>query len=159
MKKQKPFTDQEAALLLDYYLKFRSGSLSKTKAIVECSHKLRQLAINSGMEIDSAFRNEVGISFQIAGTDEIVIVAPKVYFYALAMPINKSSRNQIRDSLRSFLAIKSTMTEIELLDIVLQICPHLLNEVSFLTWRGLKECLRYLFRDTIDIQDYQIVAR
>ena len=96
---------------------------------------------------------------EIAGTEEIVTVATKTYFYAPLLPINSSSRSQIRDSIRSFFAIKSSMTEIELLDIVLQICPHLLNEISFLTWRGLKESLGYLFRDAIDIQDYQIVAR
>lgn len=92
-------------------------------------------------------------------TEGIVSISGRTYYYAACLPIKATDRNLIKDSLRSFFMIRPSMTEIELLDIVLQICPHLLSEISFLSWRGLKDSLGYLFRDVITITNDQIVAK
>ncbi len=99
------------------------------------------------------------IEREMMTSPEVVMTAAKSYYYAPALPIGNTNKNQICEAVRSFLQIKSVMTEIELLDIVLQFCPHLLNEVSFLTWRGLRDSLGYLLRDIIVFQDYQITAK
>ena len=96
---------------------------------------------------------------EIYNTKSIVVPSAKMYYCAQNLPIRTSEKNQIKESLRSFLMIRQSMTEIELLDTVLQFCPHLLTEVSFLSWKGLRDSLEYVFRDVIVIKDTQIVAR
>lgn len=61
--------------------------------------------------------------------------------------------------MKALLTVQDTLTEIELLNIVLQECPHLLNEVSFLSWRGLKNSILYLFADVITNDGNIIVAK
>lgn len=99
------------------------------------------------------------IEREAAAMEDVIAPAAKTYYLASCLPINHTCCIQIKDSVRSFFAIKPVMTEIELLDIVLQICPHLLSNVPFLTWKGLKESILYLLRDTIDTRDHQFVAK
>ncbi len=96
---------------------------------------------------------------ELYNAEEVVLPSARTYFSAMNLPIKNADRNQIRESLKSFLTIRQTMTEMELLDAVLQICPHLLTEVSFLSWKGLRDSLEYYFRDVIEIQDSLIVSR
>ena len=60
-----PFSEHEAVVLLDYYLKSLSGELTRQEAIKECSEMLREIAINKGKEIDEVYRNITGIGFQM----------------------------------------------------------------------------------------------
>lgn len=60
-----PFSEYEAVVLLDYYLKSLSGELSRQEAIKECSKTLRDMAIDEGKEIDEVYRNIAGIGFQM----------------------------------------------------------------------------------------------
>jgi hypothetical protein len=71
LKKEKkiPFTEHEAVLLLSYYLKTVDGVCSRSDAIDECSAKLRQMAINKGLDIDDVYRNVNGIMFQMASME------------------------------------------------------------------------------------------
>lgn len=69
MVRQIPFTKYEAALLLDAYLKVLSGELSRMDSVKVCSQLLRSMAVNSGIEIDDVYRNENGISFQMASME------------------------------------------------------------------------------------------
>ena len=94
---------------------------------------------------------------ELANSNAIVSPTGRTYYCAQTLPIKSSERGLIKESLRSFFSIRQTMTEIELLDTVLQICPHLLSEASFLSWKGMEDCLVYLFRDVIAIQNNQIV--
>lgn len=96
---------------------------------------------------------------ELANTEGIVSPAPRAYFSALNLPIQNAEKNLIRESLQSFLSFRTAMTELELLDVVLQICPHLLAEVGFLSWKGLRDSFGFLFRDVITIQDTQITAK
>ena len=65
MPRQVPFTEYEAALLLDAYLKTLSGEKGRMESVRDCSMQLRQMALNAGSEIDDICRNVNGISFQM----------------------------------------------------------------------------------------------
>ena len=95
---------------------------------------------------------------ELTNADGIVSPASKKYYCADNLPISKTERNMIKESIRSFFGIRQEMTEIELLDIVLQFCPHLLSEASFLSWKGMEDSLVSLFKDVITIRNNQIVA-
>lgn len=66
MAQQVPFNEYEAVLLLDAYLKVRSGELSRTSAIQKCSDELRRMAVHSGLEIDDSYRRPEGIRGRMA---------------------------------------------------------------------------------------------
>lgn len=69
MPRQVPFTEYEAALLLDAYLKTLSGEKGRMESVRDCSMRLRQMALNAGSEIDDICRNVNGISFQMASME------------------------------------------------------------------------------------------
>ena len=69
MANQAPFTEYEAVILLNAYLKVLSGDLTRMDSVRECSAKLRQMAINAGVKIDSVYRNVNGISWQMASME------------------------------------------------------------------------------------------
>ena len=94
---------------------------------------------------------------ELVNAEGIVSPTSKTYYFAKNLPIKNTERNLIKESIRSFFTIQQEMTEIELLDMVLQFCPHLLSEASFLSWKGMEDSLIYLFRDVITIKNNQIV--
>lgn len=59
----------EAALLLEGYLELLQGKSTQARIVKQLSANLRQMAINRGIKIDSIFRNENGISYQIKSMD------------------------------------------------------------------------------------------
>lgn len=69
MPRQVPFTEYEAALLLDAYLKTLSEEKGRMESVRDCSMQLRQMALNAGSEIDDICRNVNGISFQMASME------------------------------------------------------------------------------------------
>lgn len=66
---QKQWNKLEAVILLDNYLKYVSGSLSRKEAIELTSVELRKLAQNQHIEIDDIFRNVNGITFQMCSIE------------------------------------------------------------------------------------------
>lgn len=89
----------------------------------------------------------------LISTDSIVNVQQERYYYAPNLPVGMSDKTRIRENLK---AIQDFLTEIELLNIVLQECPNLLSEVSFLSWRGLRNSPLYLFGDVIALDGNMI---
>ena len=69
MPRQVPFTEYEAELLLDAYLKTLSGEKERMESVRDCSLQLRQMALNAGSEIDDIYRNVNRISFQMASME------------------------------------------------------------------------------------------
>ncbi len=65
MASKVPWSRQEAAILLDGYIKLQNGGLPRLRIIKQVSIDLRKMAVNNGVEIDDIFRNENGISFQM----------------------------------------------------------------------------------------------
>lgn len=94
----------------------------------------------------------------LISTDSIVNVQQEHYYYAPNLPVGRSDKARIRENLKALLAIQDSLTEIELLNTILQECPNLLSEVSFLSWRGLRNSLLYLFGDVIALDGNMIKA-
>ena len=85
-------------------------------------------------------------------------VQQEYYYYAPNLPVGRFDKARIRENLKTVLAIQDSLTEIELLNTVLQECPNLLSEVAFLSWRGLRNSLLYLFGDVIALDGNMIKA-
>lgn len=62
---QKPWSDQEAALLLRALIDVLQNKTNRKTAISVVSKTLRQLAVRKGMVIDEKFRNENGIALMM----------------------------------------------------------------------------------------------
>ena len=78
-----PFSEHEAVVLLDYYLKSLSGELTRQEAIRECSKMLRNMAIDSS-SLDEGYRSIKGITYQIrcmesAYTNDIASPRPQLF--------------------------------------------------------------------------------
>lgn len=85
MSRQPLWNIYEASILLDVYLKECAGKYTHRQAIEFVSETLRQMAVNEGRTIDSIYRNENGISFQIramesAYTGQTVVKEPSRLF-------------------------------------------------------------------------------
>lgn len=63
--RQSPWNKYEAIILLEGFLSSLDGKISRKDAVKRISQDLRKMALCRGMEIDSIYRNENGISFQI----------------------------------------------------------------------------------------------
>lgn len=59
----------ESSLILEGYLDIYQGNKPKDEVIRRVSADLRQMAVNQGIEIDAAFRNEKRIEFQMYSMD------------------------------------------------------------------------------------------
>lgn len=57
MPKPAPFSEYEAALLLDAYLQVELDNINRKDAIKRCSEDLRRMATSQGIEIDEIYRN------------------------------------------------------------------------------------------------------
>lgn len=64
-----PWNIEEAVLMFDLLLKSLDGKLTRKEAIRQVSEKLRRRAVNRGIAIDDIFRNENGITFQMAALE------------------------------------------------------------------------------------------
>ena len=60
-----PWDKYEIALLLDMYLHFENGELSRKEAKERLSDTLRRMAVNRGIMIDDTYRNENGMSYYL----------------------------------------------------------------------------------------------
>ena len=100
MIKRIPFTRQEAAILLDAYLKVVSGKLSRTASVRECSSKLRRMAVNAGEDIDDFYRNISGISFQMASMESAyhgrTIMKPATRLFSETVNLFKTDYREYR---------------------------------------------------------------
>lgn len=65
MSIQKQWNQFEAAILLDNYIKYINGEISRKEAIQKTSLELRTMAQCRGYEIDDIYRNINGITFQM----------------------------------------------------------------------------------------------
>lgn len=63
----------EAIILLEAFIRVNEGVLERKKAILNVSKSLRYKAQNEGLEVDSVFRNEAGISFQMYSMESAVL--------------------------------------------------------------------------------------
>ena len=65
MAKQRPWDQHEAIILLEATISVHEGRIDRKRAIKDVSKALRNKAHHEGEVIDSVFRNEAGITFQM----------------------------------------------------------------------------------------------
>lgn len=94
MSRQVAFSEHEATLLLDAYLKVLRGEKSRTSSIQECSTQLRQMALNTGKHIDDIYRNVNGITFQMLSMESAyqghTIIKPATRLFAQVVDLYRN---------------------------------------------------------------------
>lgn len=104
MARQVPFTEHEAALLLDAYLTTIEGTASRSEAIRTCSDGLRRMAIHNGMVIDDVYRNVNGITFQMASMESAyqgrTIMKPATRLFSSIVEMYRNHRSQYDELLK-----------------------------------------------------------
>ena len=104
MARQVPFTEHEAALLLDAYLTTIEGTASRSEAIRSCSAGLRRMAINNGIVIDDVYRNVNGITFQMASMESAyqgrTMMKPATRLFSSMVEMYRSNREQYDEILK-----------------------------------------------------------
>ena len=108
MPKPKPWTIDEAAILLDGFLHCQKGQISRNQAVSEVSRRLRQLAINNGEQIDDIFRNTNGISFQMSSLESAyqgkTILKPATHLFTEVVELYRSNPAKYEKLLKEALA-------------------------------------------------------
>lgn len=61
----------ETAILMDFFVQYKTGRISKADAIGSTSKALRERAKRNGLEIDDVFRNENGITMQMSKIEDL----------------------------------------------------------------------------------------
>ena len=69
MSSRIPWNQQEAVLLVDTYIQVRDGVVPRKEAVSRLSKLLREYGASRGIEVDEIYRNENGISMQLAQID------------------------------------------------------------------------------------------
>lgn len=104
MARQVPFTEHEAALLLDAYLTTLEGTATRAEAVKSCSASLRRMAINNGMMIDDIYRNVNGITFQMASMESAyqgkTIMKPATRLFTGIVEMYHNNRRQYDELLK-----------------------------------------------------------
>lgn len=104
MARQAPFTEYEAVLLLDAYLRTVSGDASRRDAVKDCSDALRRMATNKGIEIEDAYRNIGGISFQLASMESAyrgeTITKPATKLFSETVSMYRNDRKKYEGLLK-----------------------------------------------------------
>ena len=109
MATQKPWTIYEAAILLDGFLQFSEGTVSRKQAISNVSTKLRQIAINQDEIIDEIYRNINGITFQMASLESAyrghTVMKPPTRLFTEIVSIYKTDQTRYQKILEDAMAM------------------------------------------------------
>ena len=100
MANQQLWTLHEAVVLLDAYLQVLSGNEERKQAVADVSKKLRQMAMNKSVIIDDIYRNNNGISFQMASMESAfrgrTVLKPASKLFSEVVALYKSDYHQYR---------------------------------------------------------------
>lgn len=103
MTVQKQWDKYEAAILLNFYLRYLEGALSKKDAIQAVSKRLRTMAKNNNVIIDDTYRNISGIIFQLLSMESayngFTITKPATKLFTEIVALYKNDRKQFDDLL------------------------------------------------------------
>ena len=93
-----PWDKYEAALLLEYCIKIENKEITRTEAVSTVSQILRSRAIRNGLKIDDVFRNENGITFQMASMESAykgrTILKPATKLFAQTVSMLQENRSE-----------------------------------------------------------------
>lgn len=109
MANQKPWTIYEASILLDGFLSFLAGKVTRKQAIIDVSGKLRRIAINNGESIDEVYRNINGITFQMASLESAyrgyTVLKPPTHLFTEIISIYKTDQKKYQKILEDAMAM------------------------------------------------------
>lgn len=76
----------EVAVLMDYFIQYNTGIITRSEAVSKTSKELRGRAMRNGIVIDDVFRNENGIAMQMSKIEDLFVgkkarlsKAPKIF--------------------------------------------------------------------------------
>ena len=84
----------------------------------------------------------------LQAADPIVSLGDGQFYYALSFPLTRTEKTRISSAVDSLLRVQGKMTEMELLGVLVQECPDILDNAKDLTWQGFINCICWLFSDT-----------
>ena len=104
MARQKQRDKYEAAILLDYYLQYLDGKLTREKAIRIVSAKLRKMAETKNICIDEIYRNTNGIAFQMHSMESaykgFTVMKPATKLFIETVRLLKNDKEQYNKLLK-----------------------------------------------------------
>ncbi len=95
----------------------------------------------------------------VLSTDSIITVRKEQYFYAPNLSLTTIETDKIVRRIKEYFTLQLQMTEVEFLCIVLEECPLIFENSSFLTLTSFWKSLIYQFKDIIMIEDNYIKAK
>lgn len=135
MPRQVPFTEYEAALLLDAYLKTLSGEKGRMESVRDCSMQLRQMALNAGSEIDDICRNVNGISFQMASMESAyqghTIMKPATRLFTEIVLLYKNDVARYQQLLKEAKGMASAKIDMDQSDAATTVSFRHINSMAF----------------------------
>lgn len=135
MPRQVPFTEYEAALLLDAYLKTLSGEKERMESVRDCSLQLRQMALNAGSEIDDIYRNVNGISFQMASMESAyqghTIMKPATRLFTEIVFLYRNDAARYRQLLKEAKGMASAKIDMDQSDAATTVSFRHINSMAF----------------------------
>ncbi len=155
MKNQPAWNQYEAALLLDGYLQISFGK-NRKEVIEKISNMLRQMAIASGIKIDSIYRNVNGITLQMdrmrmAMTGQIDEGRKPNKVFLDIVSLYKNDRENYSQILAKAKAMcKETSKEAEDLTVKIELPPPIETEDSEVQVKAQKNS-----EDVIKVYDYK----
>ena len=111
-----PFWNKyEAAILLDGLISVIEGNVTRAEAIKKISKDLRNLALSQGLKINSVYRNENGISFQLQSMESAyygyTIFKPATKLFTEVVTLYHKSRTEYQKLLKeAFMLINKNNT-------------------------------------------------
>lgn len=101
--RQKPWSEYEAIVLLEAYIRVHKREIDRKNAISYVSETLRGFAIYDGDEIDDVFRNEAGITFQMYSMESAyhgrTIRKPATNLFTEIVRLRKNNRKKYKELL------------------------------------------------------------
>lgn len=115
MTVQKQWDKYEATILLDFYLKYLKGTLSKKDAIQTVSKRLRTMAKNNNVIIDDTYRNISGITFQLLSMESaykgFTITKPASKLFTEIVALYKNDRKQFDNLLMEGMSMSDELKQ------------------------------------------------
>ncbi len=115
MTVRKQWDKYEAAILLDFYLRYLEGALSKKDAIQTVSKRLRTMAKNNNLIIDETYRNISGITFQLLSMESaykgFTITKPASKLFSEMVALYKNNKEQFDNLLMEAMSMSDELKQ------------------------------------------------
>lgn len=112
MSRPQQWTTEEGVLLLSGLLEVIQKKKTRKEVIKSVSQQLRNLAVSKGQLIDDVYRNENGITFQLASMESAyygrTIVKPATRLFSEVVELYRQDQNEFKKILKGVLEMLTT---------------------------------------------------